>query len=865
MTGTQAKGPRTPMRVGLIEIPDSSIHVLNRYLRSPGWEVTVVVCHNQRSRVARVAQRWKLRVQPLPRRTTLETCDRVIVGDAIPNLLGAVRSLVGGSGVEVLSLEMATRGLVERPDHLLVTQMAQTREVVRPFAANQSLAHPKLFDARVLLGLSESEGREGIEIDSRDPRIRELLDRTVHDTGAVSGSILLMDADGAHLRFACTSGMGGGGVPSTHLRPGEGVAGRAFALGSPVFLQRPLPVSAEFPDDELYRSACSVPLMLGTRPLGVLSVNLETAREIAPDEILDTMAQRANELARLLLLAVRTELGVDGAGIDLLRHLVGRLINLDESILLRIEAVAEALARSVHAGHFQLYLADRPANRFQRVISESEYGARLEGDVPVDRSVLGWVLDHGRPQILEIADQVTGDRTAVVYLPIRSLRLPILIVLENVRCNDDGMRQRLEDLADITRIIEDMMTVEEGVSDRDFVSEIEMRIADETESLEGLTRDKRIEKVLNLAMELLAADVAVWVPDREADPVAAPSDGDVTDLTNTIAMSHAKNLAAWVREYGPARGTPDGGSSTDGAPPCPLRYVGTQTADGSGVLLVFFSPYEDLGTFNQIRPHALFQVVDRLCERMAGEPPSERVVRETIGERGVTETPNEPPASDASWEPQVIEQPSEPAVSEGSWEPLAIERPSELSASDASWERLVIERPTELSAGDASCEPLIIERAGEPLVGEPRCEHPVAELQDPDPSEVEAPEVDLDTDILVITSGGKHVGVPWDCVERVGSVNKSGTSKGEAIGGTAARISLATCVEAGAIPENHFIVLTEGGIRVSVACEHISGVVRLTSAGIDGAPPPRIMRAGDFMRSGVMPAAPPGPDSTLGS
>jgi hypothetical protein len=97
-------------------------------------------------------------------------------------------------------------------------------------------------------------------------------------------------------------------------------------------------------------------------------------------------------------------------------------------------------------------------------------------------------------------------------------------------------------------------------------------------------------------------------------------------------------------------------------------------------------------------------------------------------------------------------------------------------------------------------------------------------------------------------------------VERVGSVNTSGSSVGAAGGGTAARVSLATCIEAGSVPENHFIVLSEDGIRVNIACEHISGVVRLSSTGIDGAPPPRIMHAGDFMRSGVMPATPPGPE-----
>ena len=615
MTPASDNVSHNAVRIGLIEVPDHAIHVLNHFLRSPRYQVTVVINHDPRSRIARVARKWKLRVQPLPNRPILQACDRIIVGDEDPHLLAAIRSFVADRDTQVQSLRMVIKELVERPSRSFVHHDSGSGRSGSLGAIRETSNCRGAFDPYAILGLGESEAPQGITIDSKDPRIKNHLDRIVREVGALTGSIMLMDAGSACLRFACTSGMGGSEITAGLVRPGEGVAGRAFQQGRALFRQQAVPQWAESGDVETNRLACSIPLVLGTRRLGVLSVNLESERIIAPERLVERLEEEATETVRLLLLAVRAELGDDGSGLGVLRHLVGQLLYVEDNILFRMDAVGEVLARSIRAEQYQIYLADRQANRFQRLSRDPDHGMCLERAAQVRGSLLGWILERGRPQGAEFTD-ASGDRTSVVYLPICSLKLPAMVVIENAKLPSERLHDRLADLGDLTRIIEDLILVEEGISDRDFVTEVDMRIADETGDLARLSREERTVRITRLAVKLLAADAAVWVNLRDGRTVSTVADGRESEFVGALALAHAERLAGRAGDEGLVRGGPDSTEWSSDSGPCPLRYAGARSKDGSGVLLVFFSPYENLGTFMQVAPETLFQVIERMCDRV---------------------------------------------------------------------------------------------------------------------------------------------------------------------------------------------------------------------------------------------------------
>lgn len=98
------------------------------------------------------------------------------------------------------------------------------------------------------------------------------------------GNVMLYDEEAGTLSVVAALPAAPGGAPRLRLRPGEGVAGRAFESGRPVYVPSPRR------DDRVVRPEAggeepfvSVPMMLKSKPVGVLNVH-DTGGALAPDD-----------------------------------------------------------------------------------------------------------------------------------------------------------------------------------------------------------------------------------------------------------------------------------------------------------------------------------------------------------------------------------------------------------------------------------------------------------------------------------------------------------------------------------------------------------------------------------------------------
>jgi hypothetical protein len=104
--------------------------------------------------------------------------------------------------------------------------------------------------------------------------------------GSTRGTAMLHDAETDLLCVVAARSDAHQGMPQLSLKPGEGVAGRAFAEGKPLYVPHPA-------DDPRYvakgdgwdaaEPVLAVPMMLGTKPVGVLNIH-DTGAGRAPDD-----------------------------------------------------------------------------------------------------------------------------------------------------------------------------------------------------------------------------------------------------------------------------------------------------------------------------------------------------------------------------------------------------------------------------------------------------------------------------------------------------------------------------------------------------------------------------------------------------
>ncbi len=475
-------------------------------------------------------------------------------------------------------------------------------------------APPRLFHAATLLG-GKLAGVTALPLDTGDPALLDILDRAREVTLAKTSSIMLVDAGGEHLRIAAARGLPSEMVDRVCQLIGEGVTGTVFASHNPMTERGQFPSLAEEDGRPVFRVAASVPIMIGGKPIGVLSINAESAEDTLLDKkFLNPLGRLAKRLPGLILSAL--DLGALAPEVrgEALRLQIDRLMVLDRSLPDRLGVVGEAVRRAMQAETAHFLLIDSLRRRFQSVSAPLGMALLADRAQSIDQGIFGWVMRHEKPCAFELADEQTGERVATVICPLGSGRGRSLFVLENIPLIGMTKDDALDAVLRTTTQVEGIVDIEEGVAVQELLTELKMRINDETEHIERLPIERRLRSFLDLALGIVAAESAIWVPAGGGMPVATQPESLDAARVLAQAWEQLESLITWVQEKGTQA---EGAVATEfdpQAPHLPAPYVGVPGPDGESVLIVLFSPDQKAMGNGQLPNHVLWQVLTRMCE-----------------------------------------------------------------------------------------------------------------------------------------------------------------------------------------------------------------------------------------------------------
>lgn len=610
----QAAGVR---RIAFIELPDLVVQLLVDHHEDPSWDVAVVVKSDMESGVVQKATELELPVTESPDRFSLSECDRIVVDDS-PELIEQIKHMMEGTKVEVVPISQ------------VLTETSAKKAPIEPIAeepvektsipeSDREDVDSDLFDARIILASADQSYTGLITIDTTAEQIVQTLSNALIGTGAKSTSIMLANPTADELRVSLIEGFCDRDITGATIKVGEGLAGKAFAEGSPQFVHGRLPALAEESGPAPHRVAASIPIGLFGRTVGVLNVNIEATEPLSEDEILENLRPVIRDLPGALLRAVRlrgTEF--ENKKLPLLR-LIDGLMSLEETLPDRLDAVAGALCDASGAGHAYVHLVDPLAERRASLPATSRRAGSHQRTPLAGQGLLDWAMRKAKPQIFVAVGPSSKERVSIVCIPIQSSRPQGLLVMERVTIQEGSGEAVMKLLNDIARQMEELIHVEEGVTAQNLVTELEMRIADQKVHLDRLTPVLRTRSILEFAVEMVAAEAGIWMPNKEAQPVITHPQNPHAARVLATAWEHFEQLATMARKEEAI----EGGPQEAGAMHFPVPYIGVSDESAESVILLFFSPDEAVGSASQVPGQIVWRVLARLRELFPKQPQAE--------------------------------------------------------------------------------------------------------------------------------------------------------------------------------------------------------------------------------------------------
>ncbi|HEX7878613.1 MAG TPA: GAF domain-containing protein [Candidatus Eisenbacteria bacterium] len=310
------------------------------------------------------------------------------------------------------------------------------------------IADPAWFDTAAHASGDLKRISETLDLAGDQQRLlKRILEIAVNTAGGDSGSIMLLDESGQHLRIVVADGLSDEVIRKTSQRRGEGVAGQVLRDGRARVLVDKL-------DDPRYRSgrersgiqsAISAPIQVAGRTIGVLNVSSDSRPNAFTAHSLEQMERFGSEVAEVLLRALKPA----GGERPLARSFeiaVESLMTLDRPLDHRLEAVLHKLATGTRAAAGRLYLLDGTGRRLDVA---AEFGSAAPGSrrstVMADRGFTARALDRNESTVLTSTIDATGPR-ALLLLPLRGAEPMGLIELEDLPAEEPGWSERLEAL-----------------------------------------------------------------------------------------------------------------------------------------------------------------------------------------------------------------------------------------------------------------------------------------------------------------------------------------------------------------------------------------------------------------------------------
>jgi len=190
--------------------------------------------------------------------------------------------------------------------------------------------------------------------------LNRILQIAVGSTGADRGSLMLWDESEGALRIEVAIGIEKELIPKIRIRPGEGIAGIAFAERRPILLsgkadQKLYEITRERSDVE---SAISVPLIHDEQALGVLNLSHSLRRGAFSDEDREFVARLAAIDAKIITRAVEYHRLLRDSARLRAQSLVREVLSESGPLHQHLSKVCRYLAEELSGGIAHVFLVD---------------------------------------------------------------------------------------------------------------------------------------------------------------------------------------------------------------------------------------------------------------------------------------------------------------------------------------------------------------------------------------------------------------------------------------------------------------------------------------------------------------------------
>ena len=390
-----------PRRVVIVGNSDEGIALLPLLESSPEVEICAIACDDR----ARAREALHRADPSLPGRFVGRITTDIDAALRVPGLDCAIDA-GGGLRLDDRMHEALERGIqVTTPSHA---------KLLFAFGAGDARRKPEL-----LRTLHEIIASYNFTID-RQGLLDRILQIAVGATGADRGSLMLWDAGSRRLRVEVAIGIEEELIPKIRLRPGEGIAGLAFAQAAPILVSGKADsaiyeIARERDDVE---SAISTPLESEGRVIGVLNLSHARRRGAFSDEDLAFVGQLARLDAEIIARAEEYHaLRRDSARLRVHAE-VRELMWAREPLAERAGAVCRFVAEQIPGGLCRLFVRDPDLGVLVlRAFSAGDLrGSRVR--LEPDEGIHGWVARSREPVF--VSERIGAARVCYATLPLSS-------------------------------------------------------------------------------------------------------------------------------------------------------------------------------------------------------------------------------------------------------------------------------------------------------------------------------------------------------------------------------------------------------------------------------------------------------------
>jgi GAF domain-containing protein len=486
------------------------------------------------------------------------------------------------------------------------TYTPEELDTLGSFADQAALA---IDNARLYAAASERERRLGaLAAITRELtatlRLDEVLERFVrHAAGLFASSVArlwLLEEDGQTLALRAEAGATGAVPGVTRMRVGEGIMGRVAATRAPVVIDDlegyAGRLNAARQQAEGLRSAAAVPVLLGDRLLGALSIAARDRRRFSADqvELLQTLAAHAAiaiENARLF-----HEAATRGRRLTALAG-VSRRLSAELELRTVLDAIVAAAAEvfegeagiRILEGEELVRVAATPRARDAMYRERIRLGESISGRVAASGEPYLTSDTAGDPHLIaEHRSRQLEQTSSIMCLPVRRggriLGTLHVLAVRGHRFDQAELALAMQ-LADQAAIAIENARLYEAVEARVRRLETLTRLTHMISS--SLDRDRVLGEIARAAAELSrSAAAAFWLADetsRTLDLIAA-SDAAVHDDFPRRRLAFGEGLIGWVAAHRQRLLVPDVAADPRSIATGWARAHGVQTFSGVPVV-----------------------------------------------------------------------------------------------------------------------------------------------------------------------------------------------------------------------------------------------------------------------------------------